>query len=115
MNITKEAIREILDEEIAASVCECALGAHAEVHGRDGAVNRLYDLFMEKTAQEPPLKTFIVYWRDGKKEVLTGRVFADALTQAGYGMGALNALDFYDDVGTFKYTWNETTKRWDKA
>jgi hypothetical protein len=111
MEITLEAIRKILDEELDAGINESIRGTYGFVSGKDEAARKLYDLFMKK----PSIKTFTVYWRDGKKEVLKGRTFADALNQAGYGQGALPALDFYDDVGTFKYTWNETTKHWDKA
>jgi hypothetical protein len=34
------------------------------------------------------------YWLDGKKEVLEGITAADACNRAGYGRGAIPALDF---------------------
>ena len=41
---------------------------------------------------------FRFYWLDGKVEELRGRGAADALNRAGYGNGALRALDFWEQV-----------------
>ena len=38
------------------------------------------------------------HWLTGKEEILSGRSAADALNKAGYGAGALRALDFYEPV-----------------
>jgi len=59
------------------------------------------------------MKKFQIYWLDGKHETVTGTDIADAFTQAGYGAGALGAVDFYDNGDQVKYTWNATTKNWD--
>lgn len=41
---------------------------------------------------------FELHWRDGKKEIAEGRDIADAFSKAGYGRGALPALDFYKPI-----------------
>lgn len=41
---------------------------------------------------------YIFHWLDGKDETLAGNTAADALNSAGYGRGALRALDFYEEV-----------------
>jgi hypothetical protein len=42
------------------------------------------------------MKTFIFHWKDGKSEELMGDDVANALNRAGYGGGALGALDYYE-------------------
>lgn len=48
---------------------------------------------------------FIVYWLDGKLEHMSGKTIQDAFTRAGYGAGATNAIDFYDQssIPTHEY------------
>ena len=43
-------------------------------------------------------KTFILYWLDGKEETVKGRSIREAFTNAGYGAGALRALDYYKEL-----------------
>ena len=43
------------------------------------------------------MKTFILYWLDGKVSEVKGKDISDAFTRAGYGMGALSALDYYKE------------------
>lgn len=43
------------------------------------------------------MRTFIIYWLDGKKSELTGTDVADAFRRAGYGLGALGAVDYYEE------------------
>ena len=43
-------------------------------------------------------KTFKVYWLDGKEEKIQGDNIADAFTRAGYGAGAIKALDYFEEV-----------------
>jgi hypothetical protein len=43
------------------------------------------------------MKMFLFYWLDGKFDVLEGPSAADALNRAGYGVGALRALDFHSE------------------
>jgi hypothetical protein len=44
------------------------------------------------------MKTFILYWLDGKQETLTGNSISDAFNRAGYGAGAVRALDYFHEV-----------------
>ena len=55
---------------------------------------------------------FTFYWKTGKREVHYGRDPAEALNKAGYGGGAVRALDFYASGDDSNYRWNETTREW---
>ena len=44
------------------------------------------------------MKEFILHWKDGKDEKVKGTNIADAMTKAGYGKGALPALDYWEEV-----------------
>jgi len=57
-------------------------------------------------------KTFYIYWRDGKKQKMQGRDIADAFSKAGFGGGAINAVDFYKE-GVDNYEWNKETHNWE--
>ena len=39
-----------------------------------------------------------VHWLDGKVEIIKGTTFANALTQHGYGNGAVQSIDFYKQI-----------------
>jgi len=41
---------------------------------------------------------FRYYWFTGNVEILSGKDSADALNKAGYGAGALRALDYFEQV-----------------
>lgn len=43
------------------------------------------------------MKTFVLHWLDGKNQDVTGKNIADAMNNAGYGHGALRALDYYEE------------------
>ena len=44
-------------------------------------------------------KTFILHWKfDNKTETIYGESISDAFMRAGYGAGALGALDYYEEV-----------------
>lgn len=43
------------------------------------------------------MKTFTLYWLDGVIDTVKGVDIADAVRRAGYGGGALAALDFYEE------------------
>lgn len=60
----------------------------------------------------PEEKTFHIYWRNGKKEKVVGYDIADAFAKAGYGGGAINAVDFYKQ-GEDTYEWNAEEKKWE--
>ena len=61
------------------------------------------------------MKKFNLYWLDGKFEEISGTDIADAFRRAGYGQGALVALDFYDekvDNSPVEYVYNKERKTW---
>lgn len=60
-------------------------------------------------------KTYTFYWKTGEREVLEGRNPADALTQAGYGGGAVRALDFHAKGCDTNYEWNAERQKWERV
>lgn len=46
----------------------------------------------------PSETLFRFHWLDGKVEELRGHGAADALNRAGYGQGAIRALDYWERV-----------------
>lgn len=42
------------------------------------------------------------------------KVIDRAFTDAGYGAGALRAVDFYDEGVETKYTWNPDKREWER-
>ena len=44
------------------------------------------------------MKTFRIYWKDGLTQDIEGIDIADAFTRAGYGAGALAAVDWYEEI-----------------
>ena len=58
-------------------------------------------------------KKFTLYWLDGKRKVVTGETIEQAFTKAGYGAGAMPALDFYMDGDNHNYVWNKDNRTWD--
>lgn len=59
------------------------------------------------------MNKFTFYWRDGKHETLDGTDPANALNNAGYGNGALRALDFYKKgKHNDEYAFDRTTCNW---
>ncbi len=43
-------------------------------------------------------KTFILHWLHGAPEKIHGLDIADAIRKAGYGSGAMKALDYWEEV-----------------
>lgn len=44
------------------------------------------------------MKEFVLYWLDGTSEKVHGRTIAEAFALAGYGGGAIRALDYYKEI-----------------
>ena len=44
------------------------------------------------------MKTFLLHWRGDKTEPAESIDIADAFRKAGYGRGAINALDYFEEV-----------------
>lgn len=57
-------------------------------------------------------RTFTLFWLDGKRELVHGRSIEEAMTHAGYGAGAVRALDFYADGDSSEYAWNMDAREW---
>lgn len=55
---------------------------------------------------------FTLYWRDGKREVVQGRSAGEAMTLAGYGGGAIRALDFWAKGDDVEWEWVPQTREW---
>jgi hypothetical protein len=53
------------------------------------------------------MKTFTFYWRDGSRDVLSGADPADALNRAGFGAGAVRALDFHASGDNQEWEWRD--------
>lgn len=59
------------------------------------------------------MKTYTFFWLTGKREILEGSSPEEALTQAGYGNGAVRALDFWASGDNQDYIWNPDKRKWD--
>lgn len=46
------------------------------------------------------MKTYKLFWKDGKVDEARGRSIAEAFSALGYGAGALPALDYYECIGS---------------
>lgn len=57
-------------------------------------------------------KQYTLYWRTGQREVVSGRTPEEAMTLAGYGGGAVRALDFYANGENTEYRWDGQTREW---
>ena len=57
---------------------------------------------------------FTFFWLDGKREVLEGNSPADAANKAGYGGGAIQALDFWEPGDNNDYIWIKEERIWKK-
>ena len=54
--------------------------------------------FNDQDNMKTKLKTFRLHWIGGKIEIVTGINIARAFSNAGYGRGALPALDYYETL-----------------
>lgn len=44
------------------------------------------------------MKTYILHWKTGEKEKVSGNDIVDAMIHAGYGTGVVPALDHYEEM-----------------
>jgi hypothetical protein len=58
------------------------------------------------------MNKFTLYWRTGDREVIEGETVARAMTAAGYGGGAIGALDFYAYGDNHEYVWDALSHEW---
>lgn len=60
---------------------------------------------------------FVMYWKDGKRQEIEGSTISKAVAKAGYGTGALQALDFYAGCplgSAYDLSWEYVNKTWRK-
>jgi hypothetical protein len=56
---------------------------------------------------------FKLYWLDGFVEEIEGDSISDAVSNTGYGGGAMQALDFWSDSPEKdNYVWDPNKKKW---
>lgn len=68
----------------------------------------------KKEHAAPDTNAFTIYWRDGKRTVIYGPTIEEAFTNAGYGGGAVAAIDWYDNGDTDTHVWVKSEKAWVK-
>jgi len=58
------------------------------------------------------MKKFTLYWLRGDKTLVEGKTISEAFSKAGYGNGAIPALDFYSEghIDEYKYINHRWTK-----
>lgn len=59
------------------------------------------------------MKTYTLFWLTGNVELVKGNTPEEAMTLAGYGNGAVRALDFYGE-GDIRneYIWDSNIRSW---
>lgn len=57
-------------------------------------------------------KIFTLYWRTGRREIVHGKDPADAMNRAGYGGGAVRALDLYAEGDNHEWEWRASEHEW---
>lgn len=58
------------------------------------------------------MNEFTFFWRDGIRQVLKGADEVDALNKAGYGNGAIRALDFHAPGDNKDWEWVKDEHDW---
>ncbi len=71
-------------------------------------------IHMESLSQEPrdTRNRYTLYWRDGRRTIVIGDTIEDAFSKAGYGGGAVGALDWYDEGVSETHRWDKAQKTW---
>lgn len=72
-------------------------------------------LHMEAVQEtQPQMKFFTIYWLGGNRSVVNGKDIADAFSRAGYGGGAVNAIDWYDEGVSETHFYNKQERQWER-
>lgn len=61
------------------------------------------------------MNQFTLYWLGGKRQVVEGSDIAAAMMNAGYGAGALRALDFYAPGDDKHWQWDAEARDWQRV
>lgn len=70
------------------------------------------EALLRKLDELNPEKKFTLFWMGGKREVVVGADISDAFTKAGYGSGAMAALNFHATGDNNEYKWDAKKKVW---
>lgn len=57
---------------------------------------------------------FTVYWKHGERSVITGKTIEEAFGRAGFGQGAIAAVDWYDNTDVATHEWDTIAKKWSR-
>ena len=104
-------VRALADRWNSATVIGVLTGKNQPDIIAQGFAEQLYAVLPEGNT----VKTWTFYWLDGKREVLDGPTAVDALNRAGYGRGALAALDFHAEGDRNHYEWDPAAHTWNKT
>ncbi|QBX06536.1 hypothetical protein H1O16_gp123 [Burkholderia phage BcepSaruman] len=87
----------------------------AEAYAEANVISDVSILNMATPESSDYPSQYTLYWLDGhRKVILGGATFAQSFTNAGYGAGALRALDFYASGDDNSYTWSPTKRDWER-
>jgi len=59
------------------------------------------------------IKSYTLYWLNGKRQVIKGFDFVNAFTLAGYKQKDLSSVDFTKMGNCNKYVWNKKIIKWE--
>lgn len=76
------------------------------------ALNCGMKFFKEVTVESVQRVYWTLYWLGGKRQILEGTTIEKAFSAAGYGSGALSALDFYQNGIDDRYEYDTATSEW---
>lgn len=60
------------------------------------------------------MNTYTLFWLDGLRNTVRGKTIADAMNAAGYGAGAVRALDFWAHGDNHEHEWDNEARTWKK-
>lgn len=63
---------------------------------------------------QPPNQQWTVYWLDGRKSLIEGESIEAAFRDAGYGGGAIGAVDLWAKGDDHEYAWDGTKRQWSR-
>jgi hypothetical protein len=59
------------------------------------------------------IKKYTFYFLDGVQSVGVGTSVSKAFANAGYGGGAINVVDFWEEGDHIAHIWNKSKKCWE--
>jgi hypothetical protein len=89
-----------------------------DVPNKDDLINEVRAMLRRDHPEfldDPVNKPFTIWWKGGKREVIYGPTIEDAFSKAGYGGGAVAAVDWYDRGDVNTHQWCSVTKNWQRV